>query len=128
MLTATEKKISAFCARHGIRFEWQAMKYDTRRAVIATMDRTQYADVLKKARRLSGVRVSDWTACGSGVFDARVYIQDADAAAAADVRAAREKAHLDAWWTANHAARLAGMDPDAAGRYAESLHPTPAAF
>lgn len=128
MLTAAEKKISAFCARHGIRYEWQALKYDGRRAVIATMGRREHENLLKLARRLSGIRVTEWKVHAPDVWTSGIYLQDADAAADADARAAREKAHHDSWWTANHAARMAGMDALAAGRHAETLYPTPAAF
>ena len=37
-----------------------------------------------------------------------------------------ETARNNAWWEANHAARLAGMDHIAAAAYAESLYPTTA--
>jgi len=124
-LTAAEKRISAFCARNGIQFKWQDLKYDTRRAVVDATDRTQFNDVLKKARRLSGVRVSYWVAPCSAVFEACVYMQDADAAAIAEEKAKQEIKRVDAWWTAYQAARNEGMDASAAGKYAESLYPTP---
>lgn len=127
-MAAAEKKISAFCARNGIRYEWQTLKYDGRRAVIATLDRREHETLLKLARRLSGVRVTEWNAHAPDFWTACIYLQDADAAADADARAAREKAHHESWWTANHAARLAGMDASAAARHAETLYPTPAAF
>lgn len=124
-MTAAEKKISAFCARHRFRYSWQSLKFDGCRAVIPSMDRISHAETLKAARRLKGVRVTEWVA-RSQVFEGRIYLQDAaDAERIASIQEAEQERN-DAWWNANHSARLSGMDPTAAARYAETLYPTPA--
>jgi len=75
-MTAAEKKISAFCARRGRAYEWQALKYNGRRAVVESLDREQHAATLAAARRLKGIRVKDWTCGAGGVWEGRVYFQD----------------------------------------------------
>ncbi len=125
-MTAAEKKISAFCTRHRLGYEWQALKYNGRRAVVESLDREQHAATLAAARRLKGIRVKDWTCGAGGVWEGRVYLQDADDAARMDEAAKAEWEHHENWWTANHYARLSGLDPTAAAQYAESLYPTPA--
>ena len=123
-MTAAEKKISAFCTRHRLRFSWQSLKFDGRRAGIPSMDCISHAETLKAARRLKGVRVTDWVVI-SQVFEGHIYIQDAADAERIDFIQKAEQERNDAWWNANHKARLSGMDPIAAAQYAEALYPTP---
>lgn len=126
-ITAAEKKISAFCSRRRLSYTWQPLKFNARRAVICTMDRIEHAATLDAARRLRGVKVSQWTAPASaGIFSGCVYLQDAADAERMQAAIDAETARSNAWWEANHAARLAGMDFSAAAAYAERLHPTPA--
>ena len=116
-ITAAEKKISAFCVRHQIAYEWQALRFDGRRAVILCVDRLQYQEITRAARRLRGVEVTTWIAPGPGCFDGCVYLQDA-----ADAESRRSWA----WWQVRHDAIASGLDPAAAVRLAESAYPTPA--
>jgi len=125
-VTAAEKRISAFCARHRLSYEWQSLKYNGRRAFVESADRSQHAAALAAARRLKGVRVSDWTCGAGGVWEGRIYLQDAADASRMEEAAKIEWEHLENWWAANHNARLSGLEPDAAAQYAESLYPTPA--
>lgn len=128
-MTAAEKKVNAFCARHHIGYEWQATRFNGLRAVIATPDRITHEALLKAARRLRGVRVTelrDRYEYESGVFDGHIYLQDADDAARIDKAIESERERNENWWAANHHARLSGMDPEAAAQYAESLYPMPA--
>ena len=48
-MTAVEKKISAFCARRGLAYEWQALKCNGRRSVVESLDRDQHAATLAAA-------------------------------------------------------------------------------
>ncbi len=125
-MTAAEKKISAFCTRRGLTYEWQALKCNGRRAVVESLDREQHAATLAAARRLKGIRVKDWTCGAGGVWEGRIYFQDAADAERIDAILTAEQQRNENWWTANHYARLSGLDPTAAAHYAESLYPTPA--
>lgn len=76
-MTAAEKRISAFCTRHRFGYEWQALRCNGRRAVVESLDRNHHAAVLKAARRLKGIRVTGWTNSDGGVWEGRIFLQDA---------------------------------------------------
>lgn len=125
-ITAAEKKISAFCARRQIAYEWQALRFDGRRAVILCVDLLQYQEITRAARRLRGVEVTTWIAPGPGCFDGCVYLQDAADAERIRAAADAESRRSWAWWQVRHDAIASGLDPAAAVRLAESAYPTPA--
>ncbi len=125
-MTAAEKRISAFCTRRGLAYEWQDLKYNGRRAVVESLDREQHAATLVAARRLKGIRIKDWTCGAGGVWEGRIYFQDAADAEHIDAALTAEQQRNENWWTANHYARLSGLGQTAAAHYAESLYPTPA--
>lgn len=127
-MTTADKKISGFCARRGLAYEWQALQYNGRRAVVESLDRQQHAVTLAAASRLKGIRVTDWTCGAGGVWEGRVYLQDAADAERVKAATAAELQRNENWWHANHYARAAGLDSTAAAQYAESLYPTPAAL
>ena len=125
-MTAAEKRISAFCARHGLAYEWEALRCNGRRAVVESLDRQQHAATMTAARRLRGVRVTDWTCGAGGVWEGRIYFQDAADAERINAILTAEYKRNENWWPANHYARASGLDSTAAAQYAESLYPTPA--
>ncbi len=126
-MTAAEKKISAFCARRGLAYEWQALRCNGRRAALVSLDREQHAATLAAARRLKGIRVTDWTCGAGGVWEGYIFLRDAADADRIHAILEAERQRVENWWTANHYARAAGLDATAAARYAENLYPTPAA-
>ena len=125
-LTAAEKKISAFCARHGLAYEWQALRCNGRRAVVESIDRQQHAATLDAARRLKGIRVKDWTCGAGGVWEGRVYFQDVADAERIEAILETERRRNENWSQVYHNCIIAGMDSTAAARRAEALYPTPA--
>lgn len=76
-MTEAEKKISAFCARHRLSYEWQDLHNFGIRAVVETLDRFHHAATLKAACRLQGVTVIDWTDTADGVFKGYIFFHDA---------------------------------------------------
>ena len=127
-MTAADKKISAFCARRGLAYEWQALKCDGSRAVIESLDRQQHAATLAAARRLKGIRVNDWTCGAGGVWEGRVYLQDADDADRIHAILTAEYERNQNWCRVYHDCIVDGLDPSTASRRAEALYPTPAAL
>lgn len=125
-MKTTEKKISAFCARHGLSYEWQPLRFDGIRAFVESVDRFQHAAILDAARRLKGVRVTEWTCNAGGVWEGRVYFQDATDAQRIDNLQDAESKRNENWWLTLHSCLENGMDHDAAIQHAESLYPTPA--
>lgn len=125
-MTATEKKISVFCARHGLAYEWQALKCNGRRAVVESIDRQQHAATLDAARRLKGIRVKDWTCGDGGVWEGRVYFQDAADAERIEAIFETERQRNENWCMVYHNCINDGMDSTAAARRAEALYHTPA--
>lgn len=125
-ITVAEMRINDFCGARGLAYTWQDLRHNARRARIETGDRYTHAATLKAARRIKGVSVNEWTAPGPG-WSGCVYLQDAADAERARAAQEAETARTDAWWTANHNARAAGMTWSQAAAYAESLYPTPAA-
>ena len=117
-MTAAEKRISAFCARHGLAYEWEALRCNGRRAVVESLDRQQHAATMTAARRLRGVRVTDWTCGAGGVWEGRIYFQDAADAERINAILTAEYKRNENWWTANHYARASGLDSTAASRQA----------
>ena len=49
-MTASEKKISGFCVRRNLSYEWQTLKCNGRRALVESLDREQHAATLAAAR------------------------------------------------------------------------------
>lgn len=127
-MTAAEKKISAFCTRHGLSYEWQALKCNGRRAVVESLDRDHHADVLAAACRLKGVRVNDWTCGEGGVWEGRVYFQDAADRERIDAILTAESERNQKWWQVYHDCIVDGLDSSTSARLAESFFPTPATF
>lgn len=79
-MTFAEKKISAFCARHRIAYEWQHLKYNGQCAVVESVDRKQHNSILTHANRLKGVHVTDWTCDAGGAWSGYIYLQAAQQA------------------------------------------------
>lgn len=127
-MTEAEKKISAFCARRGLAYEWQPLKYNGRRAVIESLDRYQHESIMAASRRLKGVRATEWTCCYGGVWEGRIYLQDAEDGARINAILAEEYARSNKWNQVYNACIVSGMDPSTASRHAESLYPTPDAL
>lgn len=125
-LTPAENKIRAFCAQRGLACEWQALKSNGWRAVVESLDREQHAATLAAARRLNGIRVEDWTCGAGGVWEGRIYLQDAAAAERIGAALAAEYNRNCNWWQVYHGCIVDGLDRIAAARQAESLYPTPA--
>ena len=125
-MTLTEKKISAFCARRGLSHEWQVLKCNGRRAVIESLDREQHAATLAAARRLKGIRAKEWTCGAGGVWEGRVYLQDAADGERIDAILAAEYERNQNWNQVYHNCIIDGLDPSTASRRAEALYPTPA--
>lgn len=76
-MTPAEKKISAFCTRRRLGYEWEDLKNMGRRAVIETLDRYHHAETLKAAQRLKGINVIGWTGDDGGTFRGRIFLHDA---------------------------------------------------
>lgn len=76
-MTPAEKKISTFCTRRRLSYEWENPENLGRRAVIETLDRRHHAKLLEAALRLKDVCAIDWTGDEGGVFKGRVYLCDA---------------------------------------------------
>lgn len=76
-MTIAEKKISAFCVRRRLSYEWQDLKNMGRRVVVATRDRYRYAETLKAALRLKGVSVTSWAGEKEGGFAGYIFFRDA---------------------------------------------------
>ena len=127
-MTAAEKKISAFCARRGLAYEWQALKCNGRRAVVESLDREQHAATLAAALRLKGIRAKEWTCGAGGVWEGRVYLQDAADGERIDTILAAERKRNENWCQVYHNCIVDGLDPSTASRRAEALYPTPAAL
>lgn len=125
-MTATEKKISAFCARRGLAYEWQSLKCNGRRAVVVSLDREQHTATLAAARRLKSVRVKGWTCGAGGVWEGRVYFQDAADGERIDAILSAECERTQNWCQVYHDCIVCGLDPSTASRWAEALYPTPA--
>lgn len=125
-MTAAEKKIITFCTRHGLAYEWQALAYDGRRAVVATLDWPHHMATLEAARRLKSIRVNDWTCDLGGVFEGYVYFQDETDANRIDAITKAKMQRHDNWWNVYHNCIVDGLDPIAAAQRAEALYPTPA--
>lgn len=126
-MTAFERKINAFCTRHGLAYEWQALAYNGCRAVVKTTDWYHHSAVLDAARRLKGVRTRDWSCGLGGVWEGHVYIQDAADAERIDGITKAEMQRHDDWWQVYHNCIVGGLDPTTAASRAEALYPTPAA-
>ena len=127
-MTAAEKKISAFCARRGLSYEWQALKCNGRRAVIDSLDREQHAATLAAAHRLKDIRVKEWTCGAGGVWEGRVYLQDAADAERIDAILSAEYERNQNWCQVYHDCLVSGLDHSTASRRAEALYPTPDAL
>lgn len=127
-MTAAEKKISAFCAKRGLTYEWQPLKCNGRRAVVESLDREQHAATLAAARRLKGIRVKEWTCGAGGVWEGRVYFQDAEDAERIDAILSVEYERNQNWWQVYHNCIVDGLDRHTASSQAEALYPTPAAL
>ena len=127
-MTTAEKKISAFCTRRGLSYEWQPLKCSGRRAVVESLDREQHAAMLTAARRLKGVRVTDWTCGAGGVWEGRVYLQDADVAERIAAALGAEYGRNQSWCQVYHNCIADGLDYITAARRAEALFPTPTAL
>ncbi len=125
-MTATEKRIRAFCTRRGLSYEWQALRCNGRRAVVESLDRNHHAAVLKAARRLKGVRVTDWTNSDGGVWEGRIFFQDAADWERIDAILTAEYRRCQNWNRVYHNCIVDGLDSAAASRRAEELYPTPA--
>lgn len=125
-MTAAEKKISAFCARNGVEYEWQQLRFDGVRAVITSVDRDQHATIINAARRLKGIRVTDWTCSAGGVWDGRIYLQDAADAERMDEAIMAEEARNELWWAVYSKYMSNGADITTAVQAAERAYPTPA--
>lgn len=125
-MTKSEKKISAFCARHGLSYEWQALRFNGKRAVIASLDLKHHEKIMTLAKRLKGISVKNWWNSDGGVWEGYVYLQDASEAEQIHILTCAESTRKDNWWKAYHDCLVSGMDQDAAMRRAESLFPTPA--
>lgn len=127
-MTAAEKKISAFCTRRGLAYEWQPLKYSGRRAIVESLDRAQHAAMLTAASRLKGVRVTDWTCSAGGVWEDRVYLQDAADAERIAAALCAEYERNQNWCQVYHNCITDGLDHTTAARRAEALFPTPNAL
>lgn len=125
-MSPAEKKISGFCARRQLAYEWQPLKCDGRRAVIESLDRTQHAVILTAARRLKGIRTKDWTCDAGGVWEGRIYLQDEADAKRIDAILKAEYERNQNWCQVYHDCIEAGMDTATASARAEALYPTPA--
>lgn len=123
MTTAFDKKVNAFCARQNIGFEWIALKWDGKKARLTIMDRIQYAHLLQAARKLRGVKVTEWIDCGGGVFEGRLYLQDADDADRCSALQDAESRRNNAWWTEYHNSLASGSTRRSAVERAEKLYP-----
>jgi len=124
-MTATEKRMDAFCIRHHLEYKWQPLRFDGRRAVIETQARNHHADVLGAARRLKGVRVDQWTCSDGGVWEGYIYLQDAAEAERINTILMAERERNEKWWMVYHDDIVSGKDKDTAIQHAESLYPTP---
>ena len=125
-MTASEKKISGFCVRRNLSYEWQTLKCNGRRALVESLDREQHAATLAAARRLKGVRVKDWTCNDGGVWEGRIYLQDAADGDRIDAILAAEHKRNQNWCQVYHNCIVDGLDPSTASRRAEALYLTPA--
>ena len=125
-MTKSEKKIAAFCVRHRLSYEWQQLRYDGIRAFVNTVDRYHHAAMLDAARRLKGIRVTERICNGGGVWEGRIYFQDAADAERVDRLCKAESERNNAWCQVYHDCIVAGMDRAEASKRDESLYPTPA--
>lgn len=127
-MSPAEKKISGFCARRQLAYEWQPLKCNGRRALVESMDREQHAAILAAGRRLKGVRVKDWTCNDGGVWEGRIYFQDAADGERIDAILKAEHERNQNWCQVYHDCIVAGMPASEASRRAEALYPTPTEF
>jgi len=125
LMTTAEKKISNFCVRRKLGYEWQRLKYEGQRAVIVTLDRVHHDTIWKAAHRLKGIRVTERTCYGGGCFEGFVYLQDAVEADRIDNLLATERERCENWNRVFHDALVCGLDHASAARRAEALYPTP---
>lgn len=113
------KRISGICARHQWGFYWEELPHNSVRARIPTLDRIEHAAILKAAHRLRDIHVTEWFASPSPVWEGCISLELEEDFQRRTAAQAAGRARLDAWWTANHAARLQGMGPDEAAAYAD---------
>lgn len=120
-----EQKISAFCARNGLYYEWEELRYNGRRAKITSLDRIHHAAMLAAARRLKGVSVDEWTCSAGGVWEGYIFLQDAADHVRIRSLCAAETERVENWWIALHRAMESGLSHADAQAEAERQYPTP---
>ena len=76
-MTSFEHKISGFCSRNSIRFEWQPIKLGYQRACIPCQSYEEMHAIEHQVKRLKNVRVETWS-CGVCMFEGYIYIYDVD--------------------------------------------------
>ena len=97
-----ELTLNKMAKKHGFDFNWQDLKYDTRRAVIHCDSWNQLGYIKNALSRIGGVKIEDCTIYGGGVFDGYVYVMTAEESdRLRSELAAESKAHWD-WWQRYH--------------------------
>ena len=119
-----DRKIMQFAEKHDLICEWQGMRHGGRRLAILTMCYKDHEEILKAAKRLKGVSVTDWTIF-DGEFEGKIYLQDQAEYDRIQALNELEMERNNNWWAANALARGMGMSSTAAAKYAETLFPTP---
>ena len=97
-----ELTLNKMAKKHGFEFNWQELKYDTRRAVIHCDSWNQLSYIKNAFSRVSGIRVDDCVIFGGGVVDGYIYIMTAEESDRLKAEMNAESKACRDWWKRYH--------------------------
>lgn len=122
-MTKFDKKVSNFGARYGLRYEYQQLKYGFSRVIVTPENKDHHAAIVKVAKRLKSVTVTEWIA-PSSIWEGIIYLMDADDYQTLIEKVAFAKKCADAFWIARRVLMQAGKTQQEATRLEDAIFGT----
>ena len=100
-----ELTLNKLAKKHNFNYQWQACKYDTRRAVIHCESYNQLSYICNVLSRVKTFSITTWK-CFENNFDGYIYVMAMDDAEKLRTESTAEQNRSNNWWNRYHIADM----------------------